>query len=537
MCRTLGVVLLTSLLPGCALRSAADDAERSARTMWTQRAAEADAQAATGCYLPMAEALAGYEMLLAEQDDARLRARAFSVAAMLAVRERLIGLYPGVHQEAPARLAVGLPAAPTQAALDVIDLVRWRAGSGPTPGPRGRVAETDARARHAYETLHPLAVVDPAAAALLIHLVASVPVAGRAVGVPHGEPASTTGVPVADALAEAHPGSASVALALLFASRDTRADDWTAWLEAQPTCVELHVPLADHWLAARRLLSTDASLARALEGLPGLVPARVMRGDIRAMLGDHESALGYFAHVIDVVADHREARLGHLVALSHLGRHEAAVSAADDMVALGEWYLGEAFYWKAWNLYHLGRRPAARAALADARTLLVNAEVFHLEGRIAFEDERWDDARTALTQALGLEADHCDARFLLGAVDLMTRVWASAAETFERAAACFEAREPALAAAVADVADAPLSDAQREALRARRQRHLEVVVAQKQWARYNRAVVLANRGDRDQARHLAEDVAQQTGSPGPAAAAADLLVQLGPDRAPAPPDR
>jgi len=53
----------------------------------------------------------------------------------------------------------------------------------------------------------------------------------------------------------------------------------------------------------------------------------------------------------------------------------------------------------------------------------------------------------------------------------------------------------------------------------------EAVRPMTRWARYNRAVALSNSGDRDAARTLAEDVAQQGGPP--AAAASDLLVQLG----------
>lgn len=532
-------LLATLLLAGCAVGPSAGVSAAVVRAGERQRAVErADARAAMGCYLPMSEALAGYDVLLAEADDEAVRTRAFEVATLLAMRERLIGLYPGRHQDAPARLASGLPPdLLATAALDVLDLTEWRRGTRPPSVSEGSFVEMRRRAVRAHAALRPLADRDVRAAKLLVHLLAAVPFASLPVDAPLGTPGLVALSLDSAPWAKGHLAMPSFGVAWLFGQRGTSAEEWAAWLEAHPTCVEVHVPMADHALAARRLLSTDTALSHALEALPALVPARVMRGDIRVTLGDYESALGYFAEVIRDVPAHREARLGQLVALSNLLRHDEALGVADEMIALGEWYLGEALYWKAWNLFHQRRLADARASLVEAKRLLYNADVFYLSALIAFQEEQWDEARTELAATIGLDGQHCDARFTLAAVHLMTRVWMSADETFDTATTCFEAREPALAAAVAEVAEAPLSSAQRDILRTRRQQQLEATVTQKQWARYNRAVALANRGEREQARLLADDVAQHGETPGPASAASDLLLQLGPDGRPVRPAR
>src|SRR5690606_22705124 len=94
--------------------------------------AQADALARQGCYQPMAEALRTYQALLADAEDVALRRRAFDVAVLLAVRERVLGLYPGPHQEAPQHLAAGLTDPDVTLALDVLALIDWRRGTRPS---------------------------------------------------------------------------------------------------------------------------------------------------------------------------------------------------------------------------------------------------------------------------------------------------------------------------------------------------------------------------------------------------------------------
>ena len=101
-------------------------------------------------------------------------------------------------------------------------------------------------------------------------------------------------------------------------------------------------------------MSADEAFARALEAFPGLVPALALRADIRQRMEDQEVALGLYDRLLERLPDHREALLGRVKTLGFLARHDDAVAAADRMLALGTWYLGEAHYWKAWNLFSLG---------------------------------------------------------------------------------------------------------------------------------------------------------------------------------------
>ena len=384
----------------------------------------------------------------------------------------------------------------------------------------------------AHQALLARAPDDERSAVLLMHLLNAHPYAG----VPPAEswsrarlaPLSFETAP----WAEAHVASPAAGFAWLLAQAGTTEGEWTAWLDAHPACVEALVPIADAALASGRLMSTDAALARVLDALPALVPARVMRGEIRTRLEDHAGALPFFSEVVRHVPEHREARLGRLVALSNLARHDEALAEADAMIGLGEWYLGEAYYWKAWNLYQQASLVEARAALVDAKRMLYNADVHYLGALIAYREEQSDEAIAELTRTLEAEATHCDAHFTLGAVHLLQQAWQRAEPAFGAAAECLAEREPGFAAALAEAESAELDPSLRAALVSRRRQALDANVEQMHWARYNHAITLANIGQRDRALALAADVAQRGGRP--AAAAEDLLLQLTPSPRSAP---
>ena len=520
-------VVLVLWTVGCAARlppTVAGDAAGAASAR-VATVAQADALARQGCYLPMAEALRTYDALLTDADDAALRRRAFDLSVLLAIRERLLGLYPGPHQESPQRLATGLDDGDVTLALDVLALIDWRRGTRPSMTSSRSFEAVRATMYAAHQSLLARARDDERSAVLLMHLLKAQPFAG----VPPDEswsrarpaPLSSEDAP----WAEAHVTSPAAGFAWLLAQAGTTEGEWTAWLDAHATCVEALVPIADAALASGRLMSTDAALARAIDGLPALVPARVMRGEIRTRLEDHAGALPYFSEVVQRVPEHREARLGRLIALSNLARHDEALAEAAAMIALGEWYLGEAYYWRAWNLYQKTSLVEARAALVDAKLMLYNADVHYLGALIAYREEQWDDAIAELTRTLEAEADHCDAHFTLGAVHLLQQAWQPAEPAFDAAAECLAARAPRFAAALAEAEASQLPPSLQAALVSRRRQALDANVEQMHWARYNHAITLANIGERQRALTLAEGVARAGGRP--AAAASDLLIQLG----------
>lgn len=516
--------VLGATAAGCGARAPVGPAAMVAAPAAAQAAtrARADALAAEGCHAPMAEAVSLYRGL----GEAWAERRAFDLAVRLAVRERRLGLYPGRHAEIAADLAARLPGPDVATAMEVVEVVPWRHGTRapvvPTAGSFGALRE---RIHRLYRALEPRAAADPTSTFLLMHLLAAYPLSSQPPDVPVDRRRFGEVTLESWPWVEPHLARTDVALAWYDLRGVTAPDDWAIFQAEHPRCDEVFVFLADAEIARRRLGSADAALAAAVTALPDLVPARIIRAEMRAELGDYAEALELLTPVTARIADHREVWLGTLVALSRLGHYDEAIAAADTLLTLGEWYLGEAHYWKAWNRFEQGRLGDAEASLVDARRLLHNSDVYYLGGLIAYRGEQWPRAREEFGRALDVDATHCDARFMQGAVLLLERTWPAADEAFMQAEVCLRTREPLLEAALADVDRAAFDAARRAALRARRQQALDGCREQQRWARYNRAVALTNDGRRDEGRALADALARQAGPV--AAAARDLLVQLG----------
>jgi hypothetical protein len=125
-------------------------------------------------------------------------------------------------------------------------------------------------------------------------------------------------------------------------------------------------------------------------------------------------ALDAYDATLALVPTHRDALLGRAVTLSHLARHGEAVAAATRILELGSWFTGEAYYWRAWNEYHLARIEEARIDTDKAKGLMHNASVLVLSGMIEWHERRLDESEAELQDALTLDAGQCEAAFLLG---------------------------------------------------------------------------------------------------------------------------
>ena len=161
-------------------------------------------------------------------------------------------------------------------------------------------------------------------------------------------------------------------------------------------------------------------------------------GALRRDREEWTEALDAYDATLMLVPTHRDALLGRVVTLSHLARYEDAISAANRIIDLGSWFTGEAYYWRAWNEYHLARIDQARIDTDRAKGLMHNASVLVLSGMIEWHEHRFEESEAELQDALTLDAGQCEAAFLLGAVRAERRQWASGAAAFELAQRCYD---------------------------------------------------------------------------------------------------
>jgi tetratricopeptide (TPR) repeat protein len=153
---------------------------------------------------------------------------------------------------------------------------------------------------------------------------------------------------------------------------------------------------------------------------------------------DWAPALDAYDAALAVSPDHPEGMLGRTVSLSRLMRSAEAIAAATRMIELGQWRVGEAYYWRAWNYLLLGSYDLARRDADSARTRMANAAMFVLSGTIEWRMMRLESAEREFQQALTMDLGECEAAFNLGVVrDELGRQDGSLA-AFEQARRCYD---------------------------------------------------------------------------------------------------
>jgi len=141
-------------------------------------------------------------------------------------------------------------------------------------------------------------------------------------------------------------------------------------LAADPRFAEIQFFLGERALAQGTLRTAEKHLLAALDAIPDLAAASLALGHVDLAMEDFIAAREAYHTVNAAVPSQREAMLGEAKSLSYLGRHDEAVAILDEMERLGTWYMGETYYWRAWNRYRLGRYDAANDDVLASRNRL-----------------------------------------------------------------------------------------------------------------------------------------------------------------------
>jgi tetratricopeptide (TPR) repeat protein len=149
-------------------------------------------------------------------------------------------------------------------------------------------------------------------------------------------------------------------------------------------------------------------------------------------------ALKAYDTVLEVSPNHPEALIGRAITLSRLERSHEAIATATQVIDAGQWHLGEAYYWRAWNQLRLGQHELARADADRAKTLMANAAVFVLSGVIEWRLRRLDTAEQEFQAAIAIDFGECEAALDLGIVRDERRKPAEALAAFQQARQCYE---------------------------------------------------------------------------------------------------
>jgi tetratricopeptide (TPR) repeat protein len=250
----------------------------------------------------------------------------------------------------------------------------------------------------------------------------------------------------------------------------------------------------------------DAMLRAAYAWRPEWPALLVMLGNVATAAEDFGGALELYQQALALVPDQPDALLGAARSLSHLNRHADAIAVADSLIR-AERHPGDARYWRAFNLVHLGRYDEAWTDIERAATLVVNADVPKLAGIVAVHRGQFDAARQKLEEAGRRRASDCEVGFYLQTTLSMQRDWALAADTARRAGACFDEDEAQLRREIDEVQASQMTDERQQRLIARRAEQISTNARMRAACWFNAAAAHFNLGEKDDARLYAQKVA------------------------------
>jgi tetratricopeptide (TPR) repeat protein len=410
-------LLLASLIAavGCAARAPASPSPSA-----PPFDAATDALIQRGCYVCFEQA---YE----KAQSQGMRLRAFEAATLLTIRSKELGLPSDLWLER-ARALAGADAA-LSPYLDMVDVI-----------PPDRLSENRAalydirrrnRARGLLETWRAQLRDGPGSDAFRGYLDVSLVCA---FGTLKETPESFSGT----VDPSTHTPLFQYALGACDAAHRARL---SALRASDPELVDADYPLGRYAFEDPVNPNAEESLARfesASRAFPRSPAITTRIGNLHRIWEDWAPALVAFDAALGVAPNHPEATIGRAISLSHLERSDEAIATATRLIDEGQWLLGEAFYWRAWNYLRLNDFQRARADADRARTLMSNAAVHVLSGVIEWRLGRLESAEKEFEGAIAIDLGECEAAFDLGVVRDQLGKLSEALAAFKQAGQCYD---------------------------------------------------------------------------------------------------
>jgi tetratricopeptide (TPR) repeat protein len=494
-CSSFFVVPFAVCLSGCAARQPPRDVY-----------AESTAHLRAGCYRCLQDGLA----LVENRTDLRSRLRAFELAILLTARAKELGLPHEPWADRATSLGAGLlPAAASSEFLALVNALRQ--------DPAGLDRDQDLQQRRlagAPQLPAWLAAIESSVASSEVKMYFAL--------------AATCGFFLREreaVVARVTPVASGVPLLEYAVGACAPAQE--RWLlramEHEPRFDDAAYPLGRYQF--NRLTvnrpgdDPGPAFARARAAFPESAAIAYTDGSFFRYRRNWPKALEAFDATLRLVPRHHDARLGRVLALSMLARHEEAIAGATSLIEEGMWLVGEAYYWRAWNHYNVDRLDESEQDVEQAKEKMRWAAAFVLSGLVQWRKKRPTVAEAEFVQAVAMDSMDCDAANYLGGVRVELRTWLPAADAYARAETC---RDREVAMQRATLADLVAHGAPAEAIESQEK---GIATSEQQAAEmaYNRGVMLANAGDVDSARGHIERAGRH---PTLQAKATDLLQRL-----------
>lgn len=283
----------------------------------------------------------------------------------------------------------------------------------------------------------------------------------------------------------------------------------TALLNDQSELYEAELFLGDVELSQGNVLSAEKRYLKAFEYIPESTSAAISLANVCFHLEEFDRCLEYNDLALELAPEYRDAILGKAMSLGYLGRHEEAMIELQKLMDLGKYYIGETYYWTAWNLNEMGRTDEAGFNVKKAKNYLIgHQEVMSLSGLVAYQQKRLDQAEQDFTEALKLNPYECESAFYLGKICSDRKEWAESGQFFERAAICNHQTEATLNARIQEIEESAMSDARKEKHIRKKKTQLLQTIRTKATAYYNAAAGFYNAKMLERALLMAEKAAE-----------------------------
>jgi tetratricopeptide (TPR) repeat protein len=482
------------------------------------RLARADALVNAGCLDCLIDALADYDALAALPGAAEAAAVGASRTAMLiALRERELGLESSGAFARARELVEHSPAAGAAlgSLLDIADAVPRRVGTSNTgsnndaelarmqAGYRNREAWLATARAHANE--------DPASAYVWTAFNCFY--------------STSTPAAIAEWL-DAAPAWRGTPLVMFRASICGGYDGerLARLLADNPRFVEVNYFLGLRATLGGRLEEAAEFLQRAFAWRPRWPAVTYAIAGVYLTAEEFASALEFYDRTLALEPSAPDPLLGRLRALTYLGRHDEALRAADELLALGHWYIGDARYWRALNETQLARYDEAWADIELAAKLVTNAEVPKLAGIIAYRRQHLDVSRAKFEESRLRSPSDCEVGFYLQIVLAEQAQWSHTADVAPATAVCFDQQEVELRRQITEIRAKTMAADRQARQIAKREQTIAANARMRAACWFNATVASFNLKKPDDARRFGEKVAddEQFGE-----RTRDLLSRLG----------
>lgn len=196
--------------------------------------------------------------------------------------------------------------------------------------------------------------------------------------------------------------------------------------EQFPQFAEFLVFKGNRLFSENKLKQASGYYKKVLELIPDYTKAINGIGNIYYFtVKDYETAITYYQRTLDLDESNPVALFGKGVSLHYLEKYPESNQVFDFMLANQEMYHGEAYYYKAYNYYHLKDPLKAREFIDQAKPLLpFSGEVSFLSGLLYYNQGELKKAERDFSDAT---YDHqfspCYPLYYLGLVRLKNRDW------------------------------------------------------------------------------------------------------------------